>query len=383
MGIKAIKFNVWTESFVHRIDEKRKKELKYLGWDSFYFTLMSKSHLYKNYVHILINIFPILPAILTHISSVLISYVTLAAYVALEGDEAEFTASRLFSALALFQQLTVPLLIFPITVPIILSAVVSTERLERFLSAREIHKQFEGIRHMARILSKSDASLDFYEVQGKSTNDLTISESGSGDSGLGYVADKYRVQRENKLNERLALKLHIPESPAPLAHSEPQTPLTTNDTTIVDRHLLTPRRNSEEHLLGSAVGRKLSQQRRDLLRNSPYVVIRPRKFPGGATAQPHTQLTPAQQLAHKRMDSWSRDSLVLKLPEDMAVSVRDACFAWNPQYPEKHLLTLRNVTVPRGKLTMVVGKNGSGKTSLLSALLMEMPLLRGDIIWNK
>ncbi|XP_050319801.1 LOW QUALITY PROTEIN: ATP-binding cassette sub-family C member Sur [Bactrocera neohumeralis] len=362
MGIKAIKFNVWTESFVHRIDEKRKKELKYLGWDSFYFTLMT---------------------ILTHISSVLISYVTLAAYVALEGDEAEFTASRLFSALALFQQLTVPLLIFPITVPIILSAVVSTKRLERFLSAREIHKQFEGIRHMARILSKSDASLDFYEVQGKSTNDLTISESGSGDSGLGFVGDKHRVQRENKLNERLALKLHIPESPAPLAHSEPQTPLTTNDPSIVDKHLLTPRRNSEEHLLGSAVGRKLSQQRRDLLRNSPYVVIRPRKFPGGAIAQPHAQLTPAQQLAHKRMDSWSRDSLVLKLPEDMAVSVRDAAFAWNPQYPEVRLLTLRNVTVPRSKLTMVVGKNGSGKTSLLSALLMEMPLLRGDIIWNK
>ncbi|XP_054082882.1 ATP-binding cassette sub-family C member Sur [Zeugodacus cucurbitae] len=360
MGIKAIKFNVWTESFVHRIDEKRKKELKYLGWDSFYFTLMT---------------------ILTHISSVLISYVTLAAYVALEGDEAEFTASRLFSALALFQQLTVPLLIFPITVPIILSAVVSTERLERFLSAREIHKQFEGIRHMARILSKSDASLDYYEVQGKSINDLTVSESGSGDSGLGFAGDKYRVQRENKLNERLALKLHIPESPAPLAHSEPQTPLTTNDPSTADRHLLTPRRNSEEHLLSSAAGRKLSQQRRDLLRNSPYVVIRPRKFPGSASAQAHAQLTPAQQLAHKRMDSWSRDSLVLKLPEDMAVSVRDACFAWNPQYPET--LTLRNVTVPRGKLTMVLGKNGSGKTSLLSALLMEMPLLRGDIIWNK
>ncbi|XP_020715182.1 ATP-binding cassette sub-family C member Sur isoform X2 [Ceratitis capitata] len=363
MGIKAIKFNVWTESFVHRIDETRKKELKYLCWDSFYWTLMT---------------------ILTHISSVLISYVTLAAYVALEGDAAEFTASRLFSALALFQQLTVPLLIFPITVPIILSAIVSTKRLERFLSAREIHKQFEGIRHMARILSKSDASLDYYEVQGKSGQDTTISESGSGDSGLGFGGDKFRVQRENKLNERLTLKLHIPESPAPLAHSEPQTPLiSVNEPPMLDKNLLTPRRNSEEHLLSSAVGRKLSQQRRDLLRNSPYVVIRPRKFPGSAPAQAHAQLTPAQQLAHRRMDSWSRDSLVLKLPEDMAVSVRDASFSWCSQGAETRLLTVRNVTVPRGKLTMVVGKNGSGKTSLLSALLMEMPLLRGDIIWNK
>ncbi|CAD6996723.1 unnamed protein product [Ceratitis capitata] len=210
-----------------------------------------------------------------------------------------------------FKQLTVPLLIFPITVPIILSAIVSTKRLERFSQ-------------------RTDASLDYYEVQGKSGQDTTISESGSGDSGLGFGGDKFRVQRENKLNERLTLKLHIPESPAPLAHSEPQ------------RHSY-----------------------------RPYVVIRPRKFPGSAPAQAHAQLTPAQQLAHRRMDSWSRDSLVLKLPEDMAVSVRDASFSWCSQGAETRLLTVRNVTVPRGKLTMVVGKNGSGKTSLLSALLME------------
>ncbi|XP_067621301.1 ATP-binding cassette sub-family C member Sur isoform X2 [Eurosta solidaginis] len=363
MGIKAIKFNVWTESFVRRIDQTRKKELKYLGWDSIYWTLMT---------------------ILTHISSVLISYVTLAAYVVLEGDAMEFTASRLFSALALFQQLTVPLLIFPITVPIILSATVSTQRLEQFLSAREIHKQFEGIRHMARILSKSDASLDYYEVKNKSPKDAALSESGSGDSGVGLVSDKLSAQRENKLNERLVLKLHIPESPAPLAHSEPQTPLIANEPTTLDNNFLVPRRNSEEQILSGTTGRRLSQQRRDLLRNSPYVVIRPRKFPGATPAiQPHTQLTAAQQLANRRIDSWSRDSLILKLPDDMAVSVRDACFAWNPQRPQLHRLTVRNLSVPRGKLTMIVGKNGSGKTSLLSALLMEMPILRGDIIWNK
>lgn len=36
-----------------------------------------------------------------------------------------------------------------------------------------------------------------------------------------------------------------------------------------------------------------------------------------------------------------------------------------------------------GKLIMVVGATGSGKSSLLSAILGEMYLDRGDIVYNK
>lgn len=36
-----------------------------------------------------------------------------------------------------------------------------------------------------------------------------------------------------------------------------------------------------------------------------------------------------------------------------------------------------------GKLTVIVGKSGSGKTSLLAAILKEMRLVSGDLIWNK
>lgn len=81
----------------------------------------------------------------------------------MEGDSAEFTASRVFAALALFNQMTVPLFIFPITVPIIISAIVSTKRLMHFFDQPEVHRDFEGIKNMARILSRSDASLDAYE----------------------------------------------------------------------------------------------------------------------------------------------------------------------------------------------------------------------------
>lgn len=114
-------------------------------------------------------------AFLTHVSSVLITFVTLAVFLSIEGDSndngnandetAKFTTGSIFAALALFNQLTVPLFIFPLTVPIIISAIVSTKRLERFLALQEVQKEFEGIRNMARVMSRSDASLDVFEIE--------------------------------------------------------------------------------------------------------------------------------------------------------------------------------------------------------------------------
>ncbi|XP_019895246.1 ATP-binding cassette sub-family C member Sur isoform X2 [Musca domestica] len=361
MGIKLIKLNAWDNVFIRKITEARDNELKYLNKDSFYWTLMT---------------------ILTHISSVLITFVTLAVYVYYESNS-EITASRLFSALALFQQLTVPLLIFPITVPIILSAIVSTRRLEKFLAAHEIQKQFEGIRNMARILSKSDASLDMYEVKSKSlpTNITlrTVSE---------------QVNKVGKTTEKPNIKIFIPDKPAPLANSEPQTPL------AVPEH--------KEMLEFPVDHKKLSSHaRKELLRNTPYVVIRPRKnltTHGRQQQQQHQHQSKQQpqqnhaggqqqqqqvQAGHRtshhrkgKTDSWHRDSLLLKMPDDIAVSVKNCKFSWNPQGTNA-MLYIRDFVVPRGRLTMIVGKNGSGKSSLLSALLMEMPLISGDMIWNK
>ncbi|XP_051858147.1 ATP-binding cassette sub-family C member Sur isoform X1 [Drosophila albomicans] len=339
IGIKIIKLNAWDEVFLRKIQAARKKELKYLNKDAMYWTFMT---------------------ILTHISTVLITLVTLAIYVCLPQDSRlSFNASHLFSALALFQQLTVPLLIFPITVPIIIAARVSTRRLERFLHAPEIQKQFEGIRNMARILSKSDASLDMYETQEKSNMTLRT------------------AQAENKLNEqRLALRLRIPDqppSPAPLAQSEPITPLLQGSGDAPEDK--SPA--SFTHELGHS---RLVQQRRELLRNTPYVAIRPPKLFGGTAEKP----LEFSVIRARNTDSWRRDSLLLKMPDDIAVSINDGLFSWQPQ---RHMplvqLHIQEMAIPKGKLTIIVGKNGSGKTSLLSALLMEMPLLGGNMFWHK
>ncbi|XP_033172790.1 ATP-binding cassette sub-family C member Sur [Drosophila mauritiana] len=329
VGIKVIKLNAWDEVFLKKIQEARRKELKYLNKDATFWTLM---------------------AVLTHVATVLITFVTLGVYVWLHRDqEFDLNASRLFSSLALFQQLTVPLLIFPITVPIIIAARVSTRRLERFLKSSEIQKQFEGIRNMARILSKSDASLDMYETQEKSNMTMRT------------------AQAENRLNEkRLAQKSQTPE-------------LATNSTPLLQNA-----EESAEDVSPSTVQElghnKLVQQRRELLRNTPYVAIRPPKMRGSVMERP----VEFSVIRARNTDSWRRDSLLLKMPDDIAVSINDGLFTWQPQSQMPVVqLHVPGIIVPKGKLTIVVGKNGSGKTSLLSALLMEMPLLAGNMFWHK
>lgn len=99
-------------------------------------------------------------------SSIIITVVTIAVFLSIETVDVtdKFTTGRVFAALALFNQLTVPLFIFPITIPMIISAIVSTRRLEAFLQQPEMQKEFEGIRNMARVMSRSDASLDVFEI---------------------------------------------------------------------------------------------------------------------------------------------------------------------------------------------------------------------------
>nr|XP_043068593.1 ATP-binding cassette sub-family C member Sur [Drosophila bipectinata] len=340
VGIKVIKLNAWDEVFLKKIQVARSKELKYLNKDATFWTLM---------------------AVLTHIATVLITFVTLGVYVWLSrGESFDLNPSRLFSSLALFQQMTVPLLIFPITVPIIIAARVSTRRLERFLRSSEIQKQFEGIRNMARILSKSDASLDMYETQEKSN--LTMRTA----------------QAENRLNEkRLAQQWRNPEPPT----EEKSVPATST----------TPLLQQNEEQAGADLSssssqelrhNKLVQQRRELLRNTPYVAIRPKmRAGGGSVVEKPVEFS---VIRARNTDSWRRDSLLLKMPDDIAVSINDGLFTWQPQSQMPVVqLHVAGIVVPKGKLTIVVGKNGSGKTSLLSALLMEMPLLAGNMFWHK
>jgi ATP-binding cassette, subfamily C (CFTR/MRP), member 1 len=60
-----------------------------------------------------------------------------------------------------------------------------------------------------------------------------------------------------------------------------------------------------------------------------------------------------------------------------AITVRDAEFGWEAE--KEPLLQSINMVVPRERFTMMVGPVGCGKSTLVKALLGEIPTLRGSI----
>ncbi|XP_033637853.1 ATP-binding cassette sub-family C member 9-like [Asterias rubens] len=70
-----------------------------------------------------------------------------------------------------------------------------------------------------------------------------------------------------------------------------------------------------------------------------------------------------------------------ELPNHIAIQIENGSFTWDPESSQPILNDL-NVTIPAGKLTMIVGTVGSGKSSFLSAILEEMTLQKGTIQIN-
>lgn len=201
----------------------------------------------------------------------------------------EFTASRLFSALALFNQLTVPLFIFPITVPIIISAIVSTRRLERFLREPEVEREFEGIRNMARILSKSDASLDMYESSNEPSTVETLST---------ISADQ-----------------HIVVTPA-----DPETPPPSTPSPMPQFQTLS--KEPIARLLQRDFN-SLPRKKTELVRNSRVESVRLRQKPAA-----------------------SRESIRFSASENTAVSISKALFSWDRGNSR---LTVDHLEIPKGE----------------------------------
>uniref|UniRef100_A0A182LZU1 ABC transmembrane type-1 domain-containing protein n=1 Tax=Anopheles culicifacies TaxID=139723 RepID=A0A182LZU1_9DIPT len=348
LGIKLIKLNAWESVFKDKILQARQQELRHLDLDSIYWTLMM---------------------LLTHISSVLITIVTIAVFLALENNPIELTAGRLFASLALFNQLTVPLFIFPITIPITLSAIVSTTRLEAFFGQPEVERgSLEGIRTMARILSKSDASLDMDEA---------------GDTTDGGGEAQCTDAPSAEAGERVKLSDNVTGTP----QTERKAADNGRSPEVGGKSC------SQQSSMSS--GRSIrSDQVEPAVTERVQVVGRQRPAKYQKTApSPRVKLKKNSQLSvSARLEKCRQKQKHLAremrfgLPDHAAVFLKDARFRWTGTVGADHAhytLYIEQLTVPKAKLTVIVGRSGSGKSSLLAALLKEINHLSGELIWNK
>ena len=74
-----------------------------------------------------------------------------------------------------------------------------------------------------------------------------------------------------------------------------------------------------------------------------------------------------------------KDNSIMSFPGHPvdAISVEDGSYGWNPE--DEALLSSMQIQIPQGLLTMIVGPVGCGKTTLLKALLGEVPASSGII----
>lgn len=241
---------------------------------------------------------------MTHISSILITVVTFAAYTLINDDNIEFNSANVFAALALFNQLTVPLFIFPITIPIIISCSISTNRIERFLSQPEVAKQFEGVRNMARILCKSSESLD----------DDQKSSSGDEKSQTACKLFMDEAIDEAESDEKLLTEIKINGHDGKIADD-------TNELAVGEDEIVVVLRNKSNKI-------KLRKQ---------------------------NQLSTSTQLERNRLRSTtavdkhgaveiSKSLPPFRVPDETVVCIDDARFSWDG----KNILSIDHLSIPKG-----------------------------------
>lgn len=249
---------------------------------------------------------------------------TFAAYTLINDDDIEFNSSNVFSALALFNQLTVPLFIFPITIPIIISCLISTRRIERFLSQPEIEKEFEGIRNMARILCRSREELDD-EQQPEDVDKKQISNKL-------YAPDTID---EEELDEKLLMEIKINDRDAKN--------LAANDFVAGDDGI-------------EGVNKSVANDMNDdsvVLRNkNDKIKLRKQNQLSTSTRLERNRLRATTAVdKHNIADGPKimKASPPFKVPDELIVCIKDARFSWDAKDDTNDLL-VDNLSIPKGKV---------------------------------
>lgn len=246
-------------------------------------------------------------------------------------DAIEFNSSNVFSALALFNQLTVPLFIFPITIPIIISCLISTKRIARFLSQPEIAKEHEGVRNMARILCKGSESLD---------DDHQKSNNGDENVNKQEISDKLFKERsvdEEELDEKLLMEIKINDHDVKISQN-------TDSCLTPDERFDESDANCVENLNGI---------------QDDAVILRDKK--NKIKLRKQNQLSTSIRLERNRLRSTTavdkhktieganaaKIAPLIEIPEELIVCIRDATFSWSKKSDTKRL-EVKSLSIPKG-----------------------------------
>ncbi|XP_074600441.1 ATP-binding cassette sub-family C member 9-like isoform X2 [Brevipalpus obovatus] len=260
-GIKLLKLLNWESYFCRKVEEVRNEELQYYRKDALYVALIT---------------------IMTQATSIMLSLVTLSLYPYIEGQALQ--PSKVFTGLALFNQLTVPLNIIPVVVPMFISAMNSLGRLSKYLSQPEIQ------------LNSACQSLD----QGDDCESEEKEMETCLQSGL--------IGESGNSSERESISLHRLVSPLP-EKSEVSEIEQAFSTTGGDNH----------------------------------------------------------------------EKIATKI---FAVTIANGSFTWDAHHANATLKNI-NIAIPSGSLTVITGSVGSGKSSLVSAMVNEMIRVHGDVEWSE
>jgi ATP-binding cassette, subfamily C (CFTR/MRP), member 1 len=88
------------------------------------------------------------------------------------------------------------------------------------------------------------------------------------------------------------------------------------------------------------------------------------------------------QLLLRNWDSATDSSITAKQNETVCVEMKDCVFAWSPD-AESFKVNIKDMELKKGSLCCVIGKVGSGKSSLLSCILGEMIKVQGSGMKSK
>lgn len=315
-GIKVIKLLAWEKFFGHDIQSSRKRELKLLFFNSIFRVL---------FTFILVAV----PTIGTMVTFIL--------YPDLEGKPLD--VGKALSTLALFNILTLPMALFTLFCTTFITASVSIKRLLRFLLSEET----EGLADKSKTLTHS-IGIDTTDPDGV---------TGTEDIKLDTIVEYRNGTKKNSTST----SLHKDDD------SSSQSSLGSN----MSRSQSRSRQNSKGSLLDMMEGTRRPSAQTNY--SGTALTVNDRKDPA---RRRHTS-----GVSTEDEEEVSENLTVIEAKNVFEIS--DGAFSWHLDREEEIALKDINVKIPVGKLTMIVGQVGSGKTSLISAMLGEMTTVSGHV----